>query len=149
MTDEAWPRGWHLSLSWFWLVWHHGAVHWSMVHGEEFLLVLCLYIVHQQSCCPSRYVRVCIRGSFEPQRALLMFLKLPKVTSRPLHMDKHLAEQQLSEVGNDLCWHSLPKSHIHAHTDELCGLCQDWKEASWYFGSGCSGLPLVVCWLFL
>lgn len=82
MTDEAWPHGRHLSLSWFWLVWHHGAIHWSMVHGKEVLLVPCLSSdlskVHQLSCCPSCYVSV-LRGLFLYFRTL----KLPKVTSRP------------------------------------------------------------------
>lgn len=147
MTDEVWPCGWHLSLSWFWLVWHHGAVHWSMVHGEE-VLVLSL------QSTSTVLLPISLSALEDPLSLRGLFLyfctfKLPKVTFHPLHMDKHLAEQQLSEVGKDLCWHTLPKSHIHIHSDELCNLCQDWKEASWYFGLGCSGLPPVVHWLFL
>lgn len=81
MTDEAWPRGWHLSLSWFWLVWHHGAVYWSMVHGKEVILSN----VHQHSCCPFCYACVCFRGSFDPQRALLSALPLISPRSHPVH----------------------------------------------------------------
>ncbi len=148
MTDEAWPHGRHLSLSWFWLVWHHGAIHWSMVHGKEVLLVPCLSPdlsnVHQLSCCPSSYVSIYISRSSEPQRGRLIFPHFKTSQGHIPSMHKHLAEQQVSEVGRDLCWHTSHKSHRHVHSDELCSSCQDWKETSWYFGPGCSGLPPVT-----
>lgn len=105
MTDEAWPHGRHLSLSWFWLVWHHGAIQWSMGHGKEVVLVPCLSSdlskLHQLSCCPSCYVSVYISRSSEPQRALLIFPHFKTSQGHIPSMCKHLAEQQVSEVGRD------------------------------------------------
>lgn len=81
------------------------------------------------------HLAMCLSALADPLRLRGLFLcfctlKLPKVTSCPFHMHKHLAEQQVSEVGRDLCWHTSPKSHRHVHSDQLCSLCQDWKEAS-------------------
>lgn len=130
MTDDSWPRGWHLSLSQFWLVWSLGesssgpAV--AMVHGEGVLLVphLSSDLSRVPSWWPSCYASVFITSSSGPLRTLLVFLLLR--TSQG-----HTSITHAQTLGT-------PFSHGYVHSG--C-LCQNGEESCWYLGSRVKWTP--------